>query len=204
MQFRILDREPLYQGFFRLECYTVAHDRFDGGSLTVRREHLERGDAVAVLLVDRGRDEVLLIEQFRIGPAVHGDDPWLVEIVAGMLDAGEDPEACARRECVEEAGYEPARLQRLGEFYTTPGGSSERITLYLGEVDKARPAADGGGLDHEHEDIRVLWVPRAQAMAWVAEGRIRSGTPMLALLLASGGASGDAFGGDGEALRPRR
>jgi ADP-ribose pyrophosphatase len=190
MEFRILDREPLYHGFFRLDRYTVEHERYDGGSLTIRREHLDRGDAVAVLLVDRGRDEVLLIEQFRIGPAVHGDDPWLVEIVAGMLDADEDPEDCARRECVEEAGFEPVRLTRLGEFYTTPGGSSERIIVYLGEVDRMQPVADGGGLDHEHEDIRALWVPRTEAMGWVAAGRIRSGTPMLALLLAFGGASG--------------
>ena len=186
MEFRIVDASPLYRGFFRLDRYTVEHERFDGGTLAVSREHLERGDAVAVLLFDPGRDEVLLIEQFRIGPAVHGDDPWLVEIVAGMLDGDEDPEDCARRECIEEAGYAPSRLTRLGEYYTPPGGSSERIIVYLGEADRARPAAAGGGLDHEHEDIRVLWVAREQAMAWLAAGRIRSGTPMLALLLAFG------------------
>lgn len=193
MQFRILDAHPLYRGFFRLDRYTVEHDAYAGGSLTVQREHLERGDAVAVLLVDRGRDEVLLIEQFRIGPAVHGDEAWMVEIVAGMLDDGEDAEACARRECVEEAGYAPARLTLLSEYYTTPGGSSERIRVYMGEVDRERPVATGGGLDHEHEDIRVFWLPRVEAMRWLAAGRIRSATPMLALLLAFGRPPEGAF-----------
>jgi ADP-ribose pyrophosphatase len=188
MRFRIVDSQPLYHGFFRLDRYTVEHERYDGGTLSIRREHLNRGDAVAVVLFDPERDEVLLIEQFRIGPAVHHDQPWLVEIVAGMLDTGEEPEACARRECIEEAGYQPARLTRLGEYYTTPGGSSERITLYLGEVDRLRPVAAGGGVDHEHEDIRVFWLPREEALQWLATGRIRSGTPMLALLLAFGGA----------------
>jgi len=186
MEFRILDVQPLYQGFFRFERYTVEHDTFAGGTQTIQREHLERGDAVAVLLYDPGRDEVLLIEQFRIGPAAHGDEAWMIEIVAGMLDEGEDAEACARRECIEEAGYAPSRLTRLSEYYTTPGGSSERLILYLGEVDRERPVADGGGLDHEHEDIRVFWLSRTEAMQWLAAGRIRSSPPMLALLLAFG------------------
>ena len=186
MEFRIADARPLYRGFFRLDRYTVEHETFSGGTLTVQREHLERGDAVAVLLYDKGRDEVLLIEQFRIGPAVHGDQAWLIEIVAGMLEAGEEPEACARRECIEEAGFAPSRLSLLAEYYTSPGGSSERLILYLGEVERERPVSSGGGLDHEHEDIRVLWLPRAEAMRWLAAGRIRSGTPMLALLLAFG------------------
>ena len=190
MRFRILNHEPLYRGFFRLDAWTIEHDRFDGGRQTIVREHLERGDAVAVLLHDPKRDQVLLIEQFRIGPAVRPDtadgDAWLLEIVAGMLDEGESPEDCARRECIEEAGYAPEKLTPLGWYYSTPGGSSERIHLFLGEVDRNRPAGPGGGVAGEHEDIRVLWTPRAQALAWVAEGRINSAPPMLALLLAFG------------------
>ncbi len=190
MRFRILNHEPLYRGFFRLDAWTIEHDRFDGGRQTIVREHLERGDAVAVLLHDPKRDQVLLIEQFRIGPAVRPDtadgDAWLLEIVAGMLDEGESPEDCARRECIEEAGYAPAKLTSLGWYYSTPGGSSERIHLFLGEVDRNRPAGPGGGVAGEHEDIRVLWTSREQALAWVAEGRINSAPPMLALLLAFG------------------
>ncbi|GMR00453.1 MAG: ADP-ribose diphosphatase [Zetaproteobacteria bacterium] len=190
MHFQMKEKHPLYRGFFQLDAYTVEHDRFDGGKQTIVREHLERGDAVAVLLYDPARDDVLFIEQFRIGPAARGDveekDAWLIEIVAGMIDEGEDPEACARRECVEEAGYAPETLRPLGSYYSTPGGSSERIYLYLGEVDADKPCGSGGGLDKEHEDIRTRWVSRKQAMQWMTEGRINSAPPLLALLLAFG------------------
>jgi len=196
MQYKFLDKRSLYNGFFQLDAFTVEHDRFDGGNQTIVREHLERGDAVAVLLYDSNRDAVLFIEQFRIGPAVRGNaveqDAWLIEIVAGMVDEGETPETCARRECVEEAGYVPETLQPLGNYYATPGGSSERIYLYLGEVDADKPCGSGGGLDEEHEDIRTLWVDREQAMQWVYKGRINSAPPMMALLLAFGTATKEA------------
>lgn len=186
MQFKLLNKKPLYRGFFELDAYDIEHDCFEGGSLNICREHLERGDAIAILLYDQQYDEVLLIEQFRIGPAVREDEAWLIEIVAGMIDEGEDPEAAACRESVEEAGYEPFRVEHLGQYYSTPGGSSERIDLYLGLIDKSAPAGDGGGMMHEHEDIRPFWISREEAMQWLADGKINSGAPMLALLLSFG------------------
>ncbi len=186
MHYTLLDRETLYKGFFRLDRYRLRHDTFAGGEMQMQRELFERGDAVAVLLHDPAADEVLLIEQFRIGPAVRGDPAWMIEIVAGMVDEGESIEACARRESVEEAGYEPQTLTHLGQYYVSPGGTSERIDLFFGTVDRHRPAGDGGGVAHEHEDIRMHWLPRATAMQWLREGRINSGAPMLALMLAFG------------------
>lgn len=186
MQFKLLNKRPLYRGFFELDAYDVEHECFEGGSLNICREHLERGDAIAILLYDQQCDEVLLIEQFRIGPAIREDEAWLIEIVAGMIDEGEDPETAACRESVEEAGYEPFRVEHLGQYYSTPGGSSERIDLYLGLVDKSAPAGDGGGMKHEHEDIRPFWISREEAMQWLANGKINSGAPMLALLLSFG------------------
>jgi len=186
MHYRLLETKTLYQGFFRLDACRIEHDAFAGGSLEVTRELFERGDAVAVLLYDEGRDEVLLLEQFRIGPAVRNDAAWMIEIVAGMVDEGESIEACARREAIEEAGYVPASLEHLGRYYVSPGGASERIDLFLGLIDRSAPVGDGGGVAHEHEDIRLHWVSRATAMQWLLEGRINSGAPMLALLLAFG------------------
>jgi len=188
MKYRFINSEALYRGFFRLDAYNLEHDRFEGGSLTIRREHLERGDAIAMLLYAPSTDEVLLIEQFRIGPAVRNENAWLIEIVAGMIDEGEQPEAAARREAVEEAGYEPYEVKHLGQYYSTPGGSSERIDLYLGLVDKNSPVGDGGGMEHEHEDIRPFWISRSEAMQWLTSGKINSGAPMLALLLTFGSA----------------
>lgn len=190
MKYTLIEHGNIYQGFFRLDVRTVRHDRFDGGELEIRREYMERGDAVVVLLHDPARDKVLLIEQFRIGPTARGDNPWLIEVVAGMLDEGEDPLECARRESIEEAGYEPESLKLLKEYYPSPGGCSERILLYLGEVDAENPVGKGGGLDEEHEDIRVFWVSSEEALAMVHDGRINSSGPMLAILLAFSSGSG--------------
>ena len=186
MEYQISAQETLYDGFFSMHAFTVEHDCFDGSRHRVRREMMERGDAAALLLYDPKVDEVLLLEQFRIGPAVRGEDAWLTEIVAGIVDDGETTEEAVRRECLEEAGYQPEAVRFLGRYYSTPGGCSERIDLFLALVDKARPTADGGGIDHEHEDIRRFWVPRATALAMLAAGQINSGAPMLAMLLAFG------------------
>jgi len=193
MDYSLEEKKPLYRGFFHLDGYSVTHERFDGGEQHIVREHLERGDAAAILLYDPGIDEVLLIEQFRIGPAVRNDQAWLIEVVAGMIDEGESTEAAAAREAEEEAGYRPHGIRHLGRYYSTPGGSSERIDLYLGLVDKSKPVGDGGGVDDEQEDIRSFWLSRDEAMQWVADGRINSGGPMLALLL--------AFGSDGVLMK---
>ncbi len=186
MKYHILNKSLLHQGFFKFEGFEVQHDTFSGGSLTVHRELLERGDAVAVLLYDKTYDEVLLLEQFRIGPAVRGDQAWMIEVVAGMVDEGEDKEETAIRESIEEAGYEPQNLTYLGKYYASPGGTSESLALYLGDVDKNKPVGDGGGMHEEHEDIRTFWVSRQEAVAMVKDGRINSGAPMLAVLLAFG------------------
>lgn len=186
MKYRITDRKPLHHGFFHIDAYHIEHDTFEGGKLNIVREHLERGNAVAILLYDQARDEVLLIEQFRIGPAVAGDQAWLIEVVAGMVDQGESIEQAAIRESVEESGYRPEKLVSMGGYYSTPGGSSEWIYLYLGYVDREHRIGEGGGEACEHEDIRPFWISRKQAMQWLEEGKINSGGPMLCLLRAFG------------------
>jgi len=186
MDFRVKKRERVYQGFFAMDRYSVEHDRFDGGNLEIVRENMERGDAAAMLLYDPKVDEVLLLEQFRIGPAARDDNPWLIEIVAGIIDQGESPEQAIIRESEEEAGFVPYETTFLGHYYTTPGACSERIHLFLGLVDKNSPISDGGGCDHEQEDIRSFWVKRQEALAMLDAGKIASGAPMLALLMAFG------------------
>ena len=186
MKYTLIKKTPLYHGFFKVDAYDIEHERFAGGMMQLKREHLERGQGVAVLLYDASCDEVLLIEQFRIGAAVRKDEPWLIEVVAGMIDDGEDAETAGRRECVEEAGYAPHEMRYLGAYYVTPGGSSEHIAVYLGLVDKQNPVGTGGGMADEHEDIRRFWLPRNEAMQWLADGTINSGAPMLALMWAFG------------------
>lgn len=179
--FKILSKENLYEGFFRLERFTLTHTLYRGGwSQPIVRELFRRGSCVAVLLYDPDRDEVVLIEQFRVGAVYHPQRAWLVEIVAGAIEEGETAEEVAHREAREEAGCEILELIEILPFYTTPGGCSERITLFCGRVDST---GIGGihGLDEEDEDIRVSAVPFDVAFQMLENGDIESGIPIIAI-----------------------
>lgn len=144
------------------------------------RELFRRTNCVAVLPYDPIRDQVVLIEQFRIGATVEKKSPWLLEIVAGAIEAGEQPLDVACREAREEAGCEIQELIKISEFYTSPGVSSERLTLFCGRVD-ARNAGRICGLKSENEDILVSVVDFDDAMDYVENGRIDSAIPIIAL-----------------------
>jgi ADP-ribose pyrophosphatase len=176
----VLEKSLVYDGFFKLERYRLRHVLFAGGwSRPLTRELLERGHAAALLLYDPALDSVLLIEQFRIG-ALETENAWLLEIVAGMVEEGESAELVARREAEEEAGIRAEELAFICEYHVSPGGTSERIALYCGRADLSK-AGGIHGLAEENEDIRALVVPFAQAMTLLAEGHIRSATPIIAL-----------------------
>jgi ADP-ribose pyrophosphatase len=180
-QFEILARDTLYQGFFRLERYTVKHTLFGGGwSEPVQRELFRRGECVAVLLYDPDRDEVVVIEQFRIGAVLYPQRAWLLEIVAGAIEPGETAAEVAHRESWEEAGCRLSELTEIQRFYTTPGGCSERITLFYGRID-ARTVGGIHGLADEQEDIRVVALPFTEAYQWLLDGKIESAIPIIAL-----------------------
>ncbi|HEY0722066.1 MAG TPA: ADP-ribose diphosphatase [Gammaproteobacteria bacterium] len=177
----ILDRQVAHQGFFRMEKFRLRHRLFAGGmSEPISRELFERGHAAALLLFDPQRDEVVLLEQFRIGALDAPGGPWLVEIVAGVIEQDETPEEVARREAVEEAGCEVQEMEFICEYLVSPGGTSERISLYCGRVDSSH-AGGIHGLAEEAEDIRVRAVPFTQAWQWLTEGVINSASPIIAL-----------------------
>ncbi|GAB4259370.1 MAG: ADP-ribose diphosphatase [Methylomicrobium sp.] len=179
--FEILDKQELYHGFFRLEKYRLKHSLYAGGwSPEIERELFRRGSCVAVVLYDPDQDSVVLIEQFRVGALLRQEQPWLLEIVAGAVEEGETPEEVAYREALEEAGCEIRRLVPINAFYTTPGGASEWLTLFCGIVDSTNV---GGihGLEHEQEDILVSVVSFDEAYAWVEQGKINSGIPIIAI-----------------------
>lgn len=178
----ILAREVCYQGFYRLERISLRHRLFSGGmSPALTREVIEKGDVAAVLLYDPVRDEVVLIEQFRVGARDDPRGPWLLEIVAGLIEPGEMPEQVARREALEEAGCTVTDLLPITTFYVSPAKTSQRTWLYCGRVDAAR-AGGVHGLAHEGEDIRVVCLPAEDAIALVDQGRADSAWPLIALL----------------------
>ena len=121
-----------FQGFFRMSKLTIKHALFEGGqSPSLTRERFDRGPAVGVLLYDSALDTVVLIEQFRIG-ALSEPSPWIFELVAGMVETGEQPEEVARREAQEEAGAHINQLMHICDYLVSPGGTDEKLHVYLG------------------------------------------------------------------------
>lgn len=177
----IIARESLYRGFFSLELYRFRHRLFNGEmSGEVRREVFERGHAAVLLPYDPVRDEVVLVEQLRIPALDSSPTPWLLEMVAGMIEEGESVEDVARREAMEEAGLTVGRCEPVLSYLASPGGTSERLSIMVGEVD-ATTASGIHGLPEEHEDIRVHVVSREQAYRWVEEGAIDNAASVIAL-----------------------
>lgn len=161
---KIIEADAAYQGFFRLHRLTVEHERFDGGTTgPLVREVLHRSDVAAALLYDPAADQVVLVEQYRAGAHLAGLDPWLVDIVAGRIEAGQDALAAVRREIAEESGLTPSAIVAIGSYLTAPHLSSERVHLYCARVDAGR-VAGLHGLAHEGEDIRPLVLGRAAAL----------------------------------------
>lgn len=177
----IIQQDVGYRGFFRLLKVHLRHKLFAGGwSKEITRELFIRGHAAAVLPYDPVRDEIILVEQFRVGAIHEAGSPWLLEVVAGIVEEGETAEDVVRREAEEEAGLSLTKLIPISSYYPSPGGCSERISLFLGEVD-ASLAPSHGGLSSESEDIRVHRLPRAQAMQWLMAGKLDNASTIIAL-----------------------
>jgi len=181
MKWSVINKKVLYQGFFKLTGFELKHDLFAGGeSMKLSRELVDRGHAAAVLPYDPVRDEVVLIEQFRIGAGEDPSGPWVIEIIAGLLEPDESPEALVHREAEEEAGCKVTDLIHVHRYYSSPGSSNELIDTYFARTDSS---AVGGihGVDEEGEDIRVHVISSDTAFDWLDQGRIDSALPIIAL-----------------------
>ena len=176
----IAAQRPAYAGFFGLDVMALTHRRFDGQtSPLLRREVFVAGDAVTVLPYDPARDRVLLIEQMRIGPLGRGDPlPWQLEAIAGRIDPGETPEDAARREAVEEASLVLGRLEKVAEYYPTPGAVTEYLYSYVALCDLPDGIDGIFGAEDEAEDIKGHLVPFDTLMQAVARGEV-SNAPLI-------------------------
>lgn len=166
----ILKKETVFDNIFRVVKTRLRFRKFDDTmSQEVTRLVFERGLSVAALLYNTETQKFLLIQQFRY-PAYMENNPeraWLAEIVAGKIDPGETPRQAATREIREEIGYEVPLLDFVFDFYPSPGASSERISLFYGEVTNADKVADAHGIATEHEDIRLLEISYEEAMQFL-------------------------------------
>ncbi len=177
-----LTKRILYKGFFSLFEYRFQYRKFDGSvSEMVSREILERGHAVVLLAYDDKRDEVVLIEQIRIAAIDTQASPWILELIAGMMDHdNESTEEVARREALEEAGIVIGKCKPIISYLASPGGLTEQLHILVGQVDSST-AKGVHGLAEENEDIKVHVVSREQAYKWVEEGVINNAASIIAL-----------------------
>ena len=211
----IIQKKSGYHGFFTINQYTLQHRKFDGGKTQeLTRECFERGHAVGVLAYDPWLDNIVLLEQFRIGAYVHERDllleealqensallndrsevktpdvktpdvnrrgPWLLEIIAGIVEPGESQIEVAHREAEEEAGLQLLALEAIGGFYSSPGGTSETTQLYCACVNSD---GVGGihGVEDEGEDIRVIAVSFNDAVQLLKDGKLNNASAMIAM-----------------------
>lgn len=174
-------RRRLLDDFFKVDELTVAVERYDGTPMPpTRRLVFERGDAVAAVVRHRDSGHLLFTEQFR-APTLEKGPGWLLEVMAGMIEDGEKPEDALRRELDEELGYALLHVEPIAMFYASPGGSSERIWLYYGEVTEATRTGGGGGVAGENEDIRIVEMTDAEARAALDGGRLPDAKSIIGL-----------------------
>ncbi len=179
---RLHRRESLYSGFLDVDLYEVSHELYGGGwSNVLDREVMHRKEIAAVLPFDPVRQEVVLIEQFRVGAwAGNWPHPWLLECIAGVMEDGESAGEVALREAEEEANCRILELELIGRFFTTPGGSSELVNLFCGRVDAA---GVGGihGLADEGENIKASVWSLSDALSLVEDGQLCNAKTLVAL-----------------------
>ncbi len=183
----LLADEPAYRGFFEIRTLQFRHRLYRGGwSDTITRELFLREDAVGVLLYDPVLDAVALVEQIRVGAlgnaadTAGGRSPWLLELVAGLIDKDEAPEQVGIREAREEAGTEVQALEPIASYFSSPGGSNEYFHLYAGRAD-LRDVEGVYGLDHESEDIRAFLIPVEDLWQMLERGELRNAHTLVAV-----------------------
>lgn len=171
----------LSDNWYTLNKIVFDYQNRDGSWSSQARESYDRGNGATVLLYNREKQTVILIRQFRMPTYLNGNsDGMLIETCAGLLD-GDDPETCVLKEAEEESGIRPKTARKVFESYMSPGAVTEIIHFYVAEYTDEDRVGPGGGLDHEQEDIEVLEVPFAEALAMISDGTIRDAKTIMLL-----------------------
>ncbi|MFT5117603.1 MAG: ADP-ribose pyrophosphatase [Kiritimatiellia bacterium] len=177
----IVKRQVVYQGFFAIEKLQLRHRLFNGAwSAPLTRELFVRGTAVAAVLYDPTHQLIGLVEQFRVGLLDSESSPWCREVVAGMAEPGELDNEVMLRELQEEAGIVPQALHKICEYYSSPGGTSERLTLYCAMADLSE-AGGFYGLPEEGEDIHMLVLAEDEVFSALYDGQYNNAATLICL-----------------------
>lgn len=169
----IEQKRYLFDDFFKVEEAYLRFEQFNGKmSEPVRRLNMERGNSVAVLVLNKNNNKLIMVSQFRY-PTYQNGHGWTIEIIAGMVDPGETPEQTIRRELEEETGLNIEIFEPIATFYPSPGGSSELIYLYYSEVsgEQAKYKETGGLLTYG-EDVKAIELSLEDALAKIRSGEI--------------------------------
>ncbi len=178
---QILKSEIKYKGFIKVEEMTLKHRLHQGGwTSTIQREFIDRGDAVAVLAVDLATQQVVLTRQFRVG-AIHSSNPWLLDVIAGMIEENETAQQVAVRESQEEVGGEVELIHKIGCYFGSAGACSEQTTIYLGLID-SKTVPEYSGNPHETEDIEVVKISIDELFNLLKQGEIHSASLLIGTL----------------------
>lgn len=180
-RWQISEQKTVYEGFYKIETVNYSHSLHSGGmSGPIDVELFVRGDVVGLLPYDPVSDQVALIEQFRIGAMHNKPDPWLVQIIAGMIDTDETAEQVAIREAKEEAGIELVDVELISHYIASPGASTEEVFVFYAETDLSQVGGTHG-LVEEDEDILVKIMPADDAIALLDSGQIKNALSIIAL-----------------------
>lgn len=174
----IAGEETLSDGWTRLSRYHIDYTDMAGRTHRLDREIYHRTPAASILLYDPARGTIVLVRQFRLPAYLDGHAGWLIETPAGLLD-GEHPETAIRREAEEETGYRVRDVRFLFKAFMSPGAVTEIVHFFAAIVDTSDRVSAGGGLAEEHEDIEVMEVPLAEAMAMIDAGEICDGKTIM-------------------------
>ena len=182
MKVEVSRTERLFDGFLKLDQVYLRHETPQGQmSPEVMRLNVEHGDGAAVLLINRDSNTIAMTRQFRYAHWQRGDGGWILEIPAGVVPEGCDPEQVAKAELVEEVGYQASQLQFVQQFYASPGTSTERVFVYFAQVSETDRVNRGGGRADEHEYIQVIELPIEQVLDMLDRGEIVDGKTVIAL-----------------------
>ena len=177
----VLEDRLGWDGFFKVRALRLRHRLFRGGwSAPISREIMQRHAAVGLLPYDPALDAILKVEQFRSGALSRAESPWLLELIAGLIDSDESPAEVARREALEEAGLAIGEMEAVAEYFSSPGGSDEYFHLFCGRAD-LKNAGGFFGLAEEGEDICAHVMSFAEAMRRLDQGQIDNAHSIIAL-----------------------
>ncbi len=178
---RILDTKILSDNWYVLRKITYEYSKKDGTKQTQSREAYDRGNGAKILLYNREQKSVILTRQFRLPTFVNGNETgMLIEACAGLLDK-DNAEDCIRRETEEETGYKITEVRKIFEAYMSPGSVTEILYFFIAEYAREMKVTEGGGVEHEGENIEVLELNIEKAMNMIQSGEIKDGKTIMLL-----------------------